>query len=452
MLKTDLTQEPKLDRGPVTRGLYAAPISEPAGSEAAVDRNGGKFSAGIIRGISMVTRGEAIGHRQFIDADTLGQVASLTNASARYGIKSRFAHPDVSGDGIGKMTGKAFNARVVGDQVIADWHALKSAHETPDGDLAAYVMNLAEESPEHFGTSIAFEHDYEAEEQFKLDNTIEVESVDHRGQKVKRSIFKSPDSKNPQNYTHIRLKELRAVDVVDEPAANPNGLFHRNPFALLESGDAALSYVFGLTDDAPDLSTLGLDATRLRGFVQRFADSRGITFQKAEQMADVATDTTQATDTNAPNTPAAPATPAIVAPAEPKTEALSLKDVEAAANAAAAKAASDALAAERKRASDINALCQQAKHPELAAKFIEDGTSVSEAQGKLFTALCDAPPVGNVEKPEDPVVKANAKYISEYKAQPAYANDMTQDEYVAMRRVDDGIDTLKPSAKTKTAA
>ena len=36
----------------------------------------------------------------------------------------------------------------------------------------------------------------------------------------------------------------------------------------------------------------------------------------------------------------------------------------------------------------------------------------------------------------------NSPYRAEYLAEPAYAKAMTVDEYVAMRRVDDGLDTL----------
>ena len=36
----------------------------------------------------------------------------------------------------------------------------------------------------------------------------------------------------------------------------------------------------------------------------------------------------------------------------------------------------------------------------------------------------------------------NAKYISEYRAEPTYGKAMTEAEYVSMRRVDDGLDSL----------
>ena len=67
------------------------------------------------------------------------------------------------------------------------------------GDLHTYVLDMAEKNPDMFGASIAFEI---AESVF-LEEEVE-------GQKVEKEYF--------------RLKELRATDIVDEPAAT-NGLF-----------------------------------------------------------------------------------------------------------------------------------------------------------------------------------------------------------------------------------
>lgn len=391
-----LTSPSKVYRTAVARGI-AAKESEPT-----IDRAGGDYKAGLIRRVSVVTIGEALGHQQWIDGETLSQVGAMINGKPE-GIKARFSHPSVSGDGIGKMTGRFKNAQVEGDRVLADWHALESAHNAPDGDLAGYIMDLAEEAPQDFGVSIAFQHDPEAEKTFTTAN----------GGKDGR--FLSPDERNKNNFPHVRLAALRGIDVVDEPAANPNGLFHRDPFELLESGDELMAYAFGLTDDAPDTSNLGIDASRLRGFVQRFAQSRGITLSKGLEMPDVTTE-------------------------KPATEALSQQDID--------KAKADGRAAERKRAADITALCQQAKCPEKAQGYIETETSVADVQTALFKALCDSQqPIGDTPKEEPKPANENAAYIAEYKAEPAYAKSMTQDEYVAMRRIDDRKDVLAMAAK-----
>lgn len=102
---------------------------------------------------------------------------------------------------------------------------------------------------------------------------------------------------------------------------------------------------------------------------------------------------------------------------------------------------------ERERVTKINALCERAGRSDLAAKYCENGTSVVDVQAALLDVLCASnAPVGDggdddaFEKPDD----GNGKYRDEYKAEPAYAKAMTEDEYVAMRRVDDGLENVAP--------
>lgn len=106
----------------------------------------------------------------------------------------------------------------------------------------------------------------------------------------------------------------------------------------------------------------------------------------------------------------------------------------------------DAAAGERKRAADVTALCSQAGKPDLAPKYIADGTPVMEVQGDLFKTLCkDRKPTddgaeGGGTKTADP----NAAYMTEYNANKAFfqKSGTTAEMYVASRRVDDGVDTL----------
>src|SRR4051794_20449658 len=104
-----LNSPPKYFRTPISRG-----------GEPRVERTGGYRNAGLIRGVSVITKGEALGHGLWIDDTALEQVASAIN-SQQFGIKSRFTHPSMSGDGLGKMTGRVMGpAEVDGDQVFAD--------------------------------------------------------------------------------------------------------------------------------------------------------------------------------------------------------------------------------------------------------------------------------------------------------------------------------------------
>lgn len=101
--------------------------------------------------------------RGSFDEQSLREIVSHGNA-ARGGLKARFTHPDMSSDGLGKFLGRARNftlgtaldartGRTV-QAVRADLHFDKTAHETPSGDLAKYVMDLAESDPDAISSSL----------------------------------------------------------------------------------------------------------------------------------------------------------------------------------------------------------------------------------------------------------------------------------------------------------
>jgi len=256
-----LAQPPKYFRAPVSRG-----------GQPRVERDGGYRGAGIIRGVSVITKGEALGHGLWIDDVTLEQVESLINAQ-RNGIKSRFTHPSMSGDGLGKQVGRVMDAESDGQQVFGDQHLIQSAHKSPDGNLAEYLLTLAEDDPQSYGLSIAFLHDSDAMEQFQVRHTIDGE-------------FHSPDPLNTNNYPHVRIAELHAADSVDEPAANPGGLFHRESDIATEA-DALAAYALGINNILPETIQLGLDPDRVRGFVSRFLTNHKLEVkQMAEQTAE----------------------------------------------------------------------------------------------------------------------------------------------------------------------
>src|SRR5262249_52510187 len=85
-----------------------------------------------------------------------------------------------------------------------------------------------------------------------------------------------PDNK--KNLPHFRLGTLQAVDSVDDPAANPNGLFHRADKVAVEA-EQLLAWGLGLSDKRPQLAALNLDVDpdRLAGFVQRFLTRHKLT-------------------------------------------------------------------------------------------------------------------------------------------------------------------------------
>jgi hypothetical protein len=215
----------------------------------------------VINGFAAITRGEALGHDMWIDGAMLAQVAELGNAT-KGGLKSRFTHPGLSADALGTYLGRAKNFRVEGDVVRADLHLAESAAKSPKGDLADYVMSLAEEDPEAFGTSIVFSHDFEAEEKFTDEN-------------LSAKKFVSPDGDNKNNYPHARIKELRAVDAVDSPAANPGGFFSDGD-ELPAMAEAAFSYLFGIKSEVDGSLFGGISPARAKAFFDGYLGRNNI--------------------------------------------------------------------------------------------------------------------------------------------------------------------------------
>jgi hypothetical protein len=289
-LKPALKEASKYDRVPPRRAIIGLSendnTDQPDGESLLVDRAGGLFNQGMLRRISLCSRGEALGHYFWVDDVMLQQIADLAIEQGK--LKSRFTHPDWCEDGTGKALGVITDVRYEGDQVYGDLSFSKAAHRAPDGDLAGYVMDFADETPEMSGLSIVFCHDWEAEELFEAENMETTELKDEAGNVIEtRQRFVSPDPLNVDNMPHARILELYAADFVDDPAANPNGLFHR-PNELLSEGRSILDFVLGRSTEAPKLSALGSIAPeRLKSFVSRYLAQQGLTIEEIEAMPQV---------------------------------------------------------------------------------------------------------------------------------------------------------------------
>lgn len=135
---------------------------------------------GIIKNVSVITLGEAKGHGCFIDEPALGQILDLANSQPE-GVKVKANH----GSGVLETIGRLVGFRKVGDQIKADFELLKSA------DCYSKVLEMAQKLATQFGFSVNSSADYA--------------------------------KKDGKKY--VRFKELESVDLVDAPAANPNGLF-----------------------------------------------------------------------------------------------------------------------------------------------------------------------------------------------------------------------------------
>ena len=309
------------------------------GSEA-IDRDGK-----AVRGFSVITRGEALGHGFWIDETFLDAVVDAGNGRTG-GVKSRFTHPGLSGDGMGKQLGRARQFRRDGDQVRADLEFVDAAFTSPEGNLAGYVMDLAEDDPELFGTSIVYEPDFGAEARFKADHS------DADG------AFCSPDPLNKKNLMHARLSKLRAVDVVDEPAANEGGFLSFPTGSEVPAlAERAVEYVLGLTAEAPPASLLGFHPERVRDFVANFAARRGLTLTVPESGG-------------------------VIAMADKRSEQGEGGDK---AEALAAEAAETARQAEHERFAELSAAFPD--DPKYAGRAFAEGWSVEQAKANYLDRL-----------------------------------------------------------------
>ena len=153
---------------------------------------------GIIHGVVVARVGPAKGHNGFIDKTFLLQVVELA-AQRPQGIKARFGHPNMCATALGTYLGRFHNYAYHADKVTADLQLDESANNTPNGNLFEYVLNIAQTNPDMFGASLVFES---AE--------FEKTKQQYQGKQTDVDCF--------------RLKELRATDIVDDPAAT-DGLF-----------------------------------------------------------------------------------------------------------------------------------------------------------------------------------------------------------------------------------
>lgn len=141
----------KLDT--TTKWLRTAPAR---GKPGRVDRENK-----ILEGYVVAQKGNFKSRRGQFDDQSLGRIVQLMKDNEPRGTKSRFTHPNMSDDGLGKFLGRAHNARLDpdGGRVRADLHLSDSASHAPAGDLADYVMRLAEEDSDALSSSLVVEVD-----------------------------------------------------------------------------------------------------------------------------------------------------------------------------------------------------------------------------------------------------------------------------------------------------
>ena len=274
----------------------------------------------IIYGVSAAQAVEALGHDMLLDGKTIAQVVEHGNA-ARNGVKSRFTHPGLSSTGLGKYLGRMRNFRQEGDKAVADLHIADSAFKTPEGDLGTYVMDMAEHDPDMFGMSMVIQ----GRRVWTLADGSEMDVEDFKeGRRPESATTEKPV---------IRVKQLMAVDAVDEPAANRDGLFAaRHLWATNSLSQEAF-------DDIDEyLSGAGVTPQRAFQFALAYFTARGVDVKEFKHMAEETVE-----ETKAPEQPeATPGTPAAADPAAEQAG----PDADAGAELAALKAQVAAMQAE----------------------------------------------------------------------------------------------------------
>lgn len=294
----------------------------------------------IIYGVSAAQAVEALGHDMLLDGKTIGQVVEHGNA-ARNGVKSRFTHPGLSSTGLGKYLGRLRNFRQEGDKALADLHLADSAFKTPDGDLGTYVMDMAEHDPDMFGMSMVIQ----GRRVWTLADGSEMDVEDFKeGRRPESATTEKPV---------IRVKQLMAVDAVDEPAANRDGLFAaRHLWATNSLSQEAF-------DDIDEyLSGAGVTPQRAFEFALAYFTARGVDVKEFKQMAEETVEETKAPE----QTEATPGTPAAADPAamQAESDAGDTEDAELAALKAQVAAMQAELAARGERETELATALGQA--------------------------------------------------------------------------------------------
>lgn len=167
----------------------------------ALARDGFKLNreTGLIEGVSVMTVGPATGHGFEITQRTLDSLMTAWQANEN-GLRSRVTHPETSfgiRDGLTHLVGRPLKPRREGDRVRCDIQLLQAAKTSPEGNLWDWLFDLIEEDPTILGISIVAYFDFDEHRDPKTGELTSREGI---------------------------VEHLRAVDFVDDPAANRNGL------------------------------------------------------------------------------------------------------------------------------------------------------------------------------------------------------------------------------------
>ncbi len=175
----------------------------------------------VIRGVSLITEGEAKGHGVQVDSVLLSQLLEL-GKKFQTGVRANLGHFT----GMENAFGFFNNLRIAGKKLIGDLHLFRE-HEK-----YALIKRQIATIPDTFGFSLFFDGPDEEKE----------ETLD--GVKVK--------------ILFARASDWMSADCVDCPAANPSGVFMTGPTARGQIDDSTVDSKKEVsmateTDAAPDM-------------------------------------------------------------------------------------------------------------------------------------------------------------------------------------------------------
>jgi len=141
---------------------------------------------GIISGVSVITMGECAGKHAgtWVDETTLSQLLELAKGF-KDGVKVKLSQNKEHDGSVGQIIGTLKSFRIDGTVLRADLHLLKTDENFDK------IIEMSAKMPECFGLSVVVPSEYE---------------------KIDKKQF-------------LRPTDLFSVDLVEEPAANQNGLF-----------------------------------------------------------------------------------------------------------------------------------------------------------------------------------------------------------------------------------
>lgn len=371
----------------------------------------------IVYGAAIIQKGDLNDDRPaYVDDDTLQQTLQMMRKPGK-GMKARWTHPNMSNDGLGQFLGRWKNPRISdnGEYVLADLHLSQLAFKG-DHSRGEYVLDMAEQEPDAFGISLAPRWDEEG-----------------------MSKLEAKNKRKP-----LRFLSIVAADVVDEPAGTRGGFFGDEPLSIATAPRMASQVLDSLFADA-DVEVI---RERCSGFVETYLANRfgGQGTHGEPEMG----------DSNAAAGLTREDVQAIVSESlkaslssfETKlAEMLAKKDDGGAADQQLSQAD---VVADRTRCKELKALAQTAglqNWEQESDKWIDKGLSVNDAKATITDLLLSKNTLSSDlgEGNDDP----DAKYRKEYNANLSafVAMDLSLEEYITSRKIEDGRDLLKFTQK-----